>query len=238
MSNYISWWLIGPFRKRAANKLLFLSWYQSDPHERVRAALEAGADPNYNPTEKEIKVDDLTYLTNKGIPLIRAIYGGTPELVQLLVDAGATLDEEIVSNAYKLLRRADEYPSEARNSTPILEAAKKTGIYDIVEKKYLKEQDEQEKRKKRAQKYYEPLFRNLEAAWFWGKDNGYPSLMEYPQVPELLDIGKAIGTLGGVSLMKKALDEAKKMARAERDYLGGYTAIAEKAWDGICGWMY
>ncbi len=78
----------------------------------------------------------------------------------------------------------------------------------------------------------------LEAAWFWGKENDHPLILEYPQVDELRVIGKSIGDLGGIHLMRQSLEVAKEMARLQRAYLGGYTAATEKAWNGIYGLRY
>jgi hypothetical protein len=81
------------------------------------------------------------------------------------------------------------------------------------------------------------LFLQLETAWQWGADNNHPNVAAYPQFAEIRRIGEEIYEHGGFVGMQNALAGAKASAREKRAYLGGYTWIAEKAWEGIGDWL-
>lgn len=231
MSRKIPWWLFGKWRKKAANALLDDTWTSAGHGEiwrEVKTALESGADPN-------MRISNIGWK-----PIEAAFYNGEIKAARLLLKAGATLDEKIVTFAY--LELADtqfKYDNGKRAVAKLIaDEARKLGIYEKIVQKQLDLEEERARSVEAVKEYYQPLFELLEAAWIWGEDNNHPSLQEYPQVEELRAIGKSIGDLGGKAYMSQSLSKAKEMARLKRDYLGGYTAVAEKAWNGIHDWQY
>lgn len=73
------------------------------------------------------------------------------------------------------------------------------------------------------------LQRFLTQANEWGKKNGWPSVVNYPQYEDIRGWGRVANGWGGIELMRAAYDEL-----SEQNPL---VKISEYWWDGIGGWQ-
>ena len=222
----------------AANNALFdvAADHSAAGEERALAAIESGADVN-------------AFDSDGRTALHQAVRQGNLRLARVLLEHGARVD--IRDNDGELAGElalqmsvsvSNDIGAEYRRRQRIAELLYNTASTVGIQLKW--PEPAAEPASQEPNELHDRLFDLVDAAWLWGKANGHPTFRNYPQFDELRTLGEAIGADSGKRGMQAALSAIKERARpVERersgsDYLGGYTAIAEKAWIGIEGWMY
>ncbi len=140
MSKYIPWWLVGKWRKNAANALLVDAWLGLNWKrvELIGTALRAGADPNI-----VVTFIDHTCGSNRkesGRSIV-AMDEGYVELAKLLIKYGATIDEKTALSTYLIMKEPYKIKSK-QVAMLIAEEAKKIGIYDKIVKEEKRKEEE------------------------------------------------------------------------------------------------
>ena len=69
----------------------------------------------------------------------------------------------------------------------------------------------------------------------WAQANGFPAVSDYPQYARIRALGQEINEAAGFRGMQAACQVLK--SRIRKNSPGGESWPAEKAWEGIDGWM-